>query len=139
MAATPEHKVWLRVQRVAKMQLHHDLASLYLRTQPAQSSFVGVCRRAQSQLVPKVACKRLSQADGGLLVWFAILLDDAIRLSKFLLRERLHADEQPATIAVASGPLLDVFIKLPPATKIEIPNAKIRPMRNTHRGLERRQ
>ncbi len=50
------------------MQFHHDLASLYLRTQPAQSSFVDVCRRAQSQLVPKVACQRLSQADGGLLV-----------------------------------------------------------------------
>ena len=64
----PKQEVQLRVQRVAKMQLHHDLTRLDLNGQPTQSSFVGIRRSTQSQLVPKVAGQRLSKAHGGLLV-----------------------------------------------------------------------
>jgi len=57
------------------------------------------------------------------------LLDDAVRTGNFLLGERLHSNQQSAAFAFATGPTLDMFVKLPPASQVEVPDAKIRPMR----------
>jgi len=90
-------------------------------------------------LVAKVAGKRFLEANRSLLVELAIRLDDAESLGQFLLRERLHPHQQPATIAFASRPLLDVLIKLAPSAEVEVSDAEVRPLRNTQGRLQRRQ
>ncbi len=104
------------------------LLSFNLGGQPAEPCLIGAGRRAHRQLVAEVAGQRLLQAHGGLVVQFAVLLDDAVRLGKLLLGEGLHPNEQPATLAIPSGPLLDVLVKLPPSAQVEVPNAEIRPV-----------
>jgi hypothetical protein len=64
----PKQEVQLRVQCVAKIEFHHDFARFDLRGQAAQSGFICVRGRAQSQLIAKVAGQRLLQAHCGLLV-----------------------------------------------------------------------
>ena len=71
-----------------------------------------------------MAGQRLLQTYGGLLVQFAVLLNDAVRFRKLLLRKGLHTNEEPATLAISPGPLLDVLVKLPPPAKVEYPTQK---------------
>jgi hypothetical protein len=45
-----------------------------------------------------------------------------------MLRQSLHAHEEAATLAIAPGPVFNVFVQLPPSAQIEISNAEISPM-----------
>ena len=61
-------------------------------------------RRSHRQLLPEVLRQRLLQPHRCLVVEFAVLLDDVVSGRKFLLRQGLHADEEPATITFAASP-----------------------------------
>ena len=89
-----------------------------------------------SELDSELLRQRFLQADSGLVVEFSILLDDAVRTGNFLLGERLHSNQQSAALAVATSPILNVFIKLSPASEVEVSDAKIGPVRHGQGCLE---
>jgi hypothetical protein len=127
------------VQRVAKVQLDDHLAAPNLCCKSAQTSLVGIGRRAQRQLVAKVAGKGFPEANGSLLIKVAVLLDESVSFGKLLLRKGLHANEQAAAFPVPTSPLFDVLVELTPSPEIEVPDAEISPMRDAKGGLEGRQ
>ena len=49
---------------------------------------------------------------------------------KLILRKLLHSHNDPAARSLATGPSINEVVDLLPSTEIEIPNAKIRPLRN---------
>jgi hypothetical protein len=53
--------------------------------------------------------------------------------------ERLHADQKAAALAVTSRPLFNLFVELPPAAQVEVPNAEVRPMGDRQCCSKRRQ
>jgi hypothetical protein len=83
--------------------------------------------------------ERLLQADGGLVVEFGVMLDDAVCTGDFLLGERLHSNQKSATLAFATCPTFDMFIKLPPSPQVEVSDTKIGSVRDGQSRLERRQ
>ena len=101
-----------------------------------KSNLVSICRSTKSELYAELLRQHFLQADRGLVVEFRILFDDAVRTGNFLLGERLHSNQQSAALAVATGPTLNVFIKLPSASQVEVSDAKIRSVRHRQGGLE---
>jgi len=77
------------------------------------------------QLITEVLSELPLQGDGCGLIDLFIALDQAHRGSKLILRHLLHADQQPAAVAIASRPILDERIDLPPPAKIEVANAEV--------------
>jgi hypothetical protein len=51
----------------------------------------------------------------------------------------VHADKQPAALAIASGPPINMAGKVSPAAKIEIPDAEICALGYLEGFLKRRQ
>jgi hypothetical protein len=70
-------------------------------------------------------CQRPLEADCGLVVEFTVLLDNAVRTGNFLLGERLHSNQESAAFAVSPRPSLNMFIELPPASQVEVSDAKV--------------
>jgi hypothetical protein len=60
-----------------------------------------------------------------LIVQAAVASDDTQGLTKFVVIEPLHPDQQPAAMLTAARPLLNVRIKLFPPTQVEIADAEI--------------
>src|SRR5205807_7033777 len=58
---------------------------------------------------------------------------------EFVLRQPVHADQQPATLPLAAGPGIDVLVELLPAAQIEIANAEIGALRDLERLAQGRQ
>ena len=132
----PEEQVEFRVQSVAKMKFDNHFFGANLCSKFPKSNLVSICWSTKSELDSELFCQRLLQADCGLVVEFSVLLDDAVRTGNFLLGERLHSNQQSAALAVATGPTLNVFIKLPSASQVEVSDAKIRSVRHRQGGLE---
>ena len=68
----PEEHVQLRMERMAKKQLHHDFLCLYLRSQATQTLLVLVRRDTDCQLIAEFASQLLFQPNGGLIVYCVV-------------------------------------------------------------------
>jgi hypothetical protein len=79
-------------------------------------------------LSPELLRKRLLQSYSSLIVEFGVVLNDSVRAGNLLLGERLHADQKAAALTVTSRPFLNLFVELPPAAQVEVPDAEVRPM-----------
>ena len=112
------------------MEFDNHFLGANLSGKSAKPSFIGVCRSTKSELKSKLLGERLLQADGGLVVEFGVLLDDAVCTGDFLLGERLHSNQKSAALAFATGPTFDMFIKLPPSPQVEVSDTKIGPVRD---------
>ncbi|HEY6850392.1 MAG TPA: hypothetical protein VI320_29835 [Terracidiphilus sp.] len=120
-----EKQVEFRVQSVAKMKFDNHFFGANLCSKFPKSNLVSICWSTKSELDAELLRQRFLQADRGLVVEFRILLDDAVRAGNFLLGERLHSNQQSAAFAFATGPILDMFIKLPPGSQVEVSDAKV--------------
>jgi hypothetical protein len=132
----PKEKIKFRVQSVAKMKFDNHFLGTNLSGESAKPRFVGVCRSTKGKLKSELLGERLLQADGGLVVEFGVMLDDAVCTGDFLLGERLHSNQKSATLAFATCPTFDMFIKLTPASQVKVTDTKIGTVRDGQGRLE---
>ena len=121
----PEEQVEFRVQSVAKMKFDNNFFGANLCSKFPKSNLVSICWSTKSELDSELFRQRLLEADCGLVVEFSVLLDDAIRAGNFLLGECLHSNQESAAFAVSPRPSLNMLIKLPPASQVEVSDAKV--------------
>ena len=121
------------------MEFDNHFLGANLSGKSAKPSFIGVCRSTKGELKSKLLGERLLQADGGLVVEFGVMLDDAVCTGDFLLGERLHSNQKSAALAFATCPTFDMFIKLPPSPQVEVSDTKIGPVGDGQGRLKRRQ
>src|ERR1035437_8947034 len=103
------------------MELDNHLLGTNLCGKSPKPGFVSVCRSTKGELESELLRQRLLQAHRSLVVEFSILLDDAVCPGNVLLRERLHSHQKPAALAIAPGPLFDMFVELSPSTLFKVP------------------
>ena len=121
-----EKQIQLGVEGMPEEELHHNLTGSNLRYQAAETLFVFIGGRAESELVAEILGYPLFQADGSRAVHTGCRMSEAQGFAERILRKALHSDEQPATTAVSAGPALYVASDLFPAPKVEVADAKIR-------------
>ena len=68
-----------------------------------------------------------------LLVHFGWAGREAVTFAQFFLRQLLHSHNDPATRPLAARPRLDEIVNLPPASKVEVPDAEVCPLGNPQR------
>ena len=77
------------------------------------------------ELGAEILGQPLLEPDGLLIVDPLVGVQDVEGLLQLLLREPLHADEQPAAVAQPAGPAVDQFVDLLPAAQVEVANAEV--------------
>ena len=122
----PEQEVELGVQRMAEEELDDDFPRPDLRRQPAQAGLVSIGRRTQGQLFAEFLGQPFLEARRRLSVECAAAPRQTMGEAYLLVRQPLHADEQPAASPGAARPSFDVLVDGAPAAQIEIADAEIR-------------
>jgi hypothetical protein len=74
-----------------------------------------------------------------LVVEDVFILTGAQGLPKLVTWGDMHADKQPAALAIASGPPINMSSKVSPAAKVEVPDTEIGALGDLERLLKRRQ
>ncbi len=121
-----EEQVEFGVQGVLDEQFDDDFLRLDLTGQASQALFILIGRCADAELVAELLRQRLLQTERRSVVHASRCCSEAQGGAKVFRRERLHADQQAAAVAVAAGPFLHVIMELTPPAKVEIADAEIR-------------
>ena len=128
-----EEQIELGVEGMAEKQLDHELTGCGLGGQSAKSRFVFIGGKTDHELVAEFLGQLSLENDGCCLVYLFIGSKDTQGRPELVLGRLLHPDQEPAAVAVTTGPLLDKGINLPRASQIEVADAKVRPLRQAHR------
>jgi hypothetical protein len=88
-------------------------------------------------LIAEVFGQSVLKPDGGLIIHALVRSNEGESVSKVLLRETLHTNEQTTAVIRAAGPLFYMFVDLFPSAKVEIPNTKISSVRQNQSLFKR--
>src|SRR6266478_6525059 len=101
-------------------KLDDNLPCLQLRNQPTQTSLIVIGRRTKRELVAEFLRQFPFEAQRGLIVDAVPAWDKAKRQPQLVLRQPLHAHEEPALSARSSTPFGNYIVDRLPAAKIEV-------------------
>src|SRR2546430_6841441 len=108
------------MKRMPQKQLYGDLSRSQLPAQAAQACLVSVVWSANRQLGSEFLCRALPQTQCCLLIQTIGSCNKAEPIPEFVLRQLLHADDNPAAGIVTAGPRVDQVVNLFPTSEIEI-------------------
>jgi hypothetical protein len=127
-----EQQVQLRVELMPKEEFDHQFPCCDLRCKATQPFLIRVCWNPDCQLIAEILSKLPFPCNSRGLIYLLLASDEAHGRSELILRQLLHADEKPATMAVAPGPILHERIYPAPPTQIEVTDAEVSPFRKPH-------
>src|SRR5208337_2617575 len=100
---------------VPQEELYNHLPGSYLSRQSSQSDLVRFSWNSNHELIAEVLGQSVLKPDGSLIIHPLVGTKEGESVSKVLLRETLHTNEQTTTVIRAAGPLFYMFVDLFPS------------------------
>jgi hypothetical protein len=110
---------------MAQKKFDDDLLGTKLCGETAEPNLIFVCRNPNHELLAKILCQFLFQANRRLVINVVPVLEHAQRGAQILLRKSLHSDQQATTMPWPSRPTVNILIKCFPAAQVEVTNTKV--------------
>ena len=126
------------MKRVTQEQLYNDLLASDLFRQPSQAGLILRGGHSISKLFAEFLCQGLLEPDGLLVVDLFPVAKLLKRFAELVFGQSLHADQEPAAVAFASGPSLDEAVDSFPTPEIEVADAEVGAIRYLYRLLQGR-